>query len=190
MIPMTAEAQREERRSPERRRLDAVRRRAAAFDGAATTLVFDADGMAIEIVRAVRDGRGRTIGREAPAHLARLAPDAGSDEAEALAAMPDDIAFLLSLIDRAFARVRELTAAARPRGAAKDYAAEAAMKLSTRAFQAYLRADGPEAADAALKRRLGIASKRELNANADAAGRWRDLVRDFDAWMRGGGEEG
>ena len=65
-----------------------------------------------------------------------------------------------------------------------------ALKLSTRAFQAYLRSDGPEAADAALKRRLGIASKRELNANADAAGRWRDLVRDFDAWMRGGGEEG
>lgn len=194
MIPITAEAQAQAQRSPEMKRLDAVRRRLSALEGAAVTLVYDSEGAAIEIIRTVRVARGRAIGREAPAILARFAVDAASDEAEALAAMPDDMAFVLGLLDRAFKKVREMRAAGAPAATsgdaareakAKDYAAEAAMKCQNEAFQKFLGAADAGEADRLAKHRAGYASKRDLNTDVNAANRWRALVHEFDMWMRG-----
>lgn len=215
MIPITAEAQAQAQRSPEMKRLDAVRRRLSALEGAAVTLVYDSEGAAIEIIRPVRVARGRAVGREAPAILARFAVDAASDEAEALAAMPDDMAFVLGLLVRAFRKVREMRASLphgpgaadaagppagpgnspdarsrlRPSGDAgdrpKDFAAEAAMKCQNEAFQKFLGAADAGEADRLAKHRAGYASKRDLNTDVNAANRWRALVHEFDMWLRG-----
>ena len=41
-----------------------------------------------------------------------------------------------------------------------------------------------DSTDTLLKRRLGIKSKSELNTDAAAAARWRDLRAEFEAWKR------
>lgn len=196
MIPMTSDAQRDERRSPDARRLEAIAARAAAVDGVSLQLVFDDEGMGLEIVRPVMAG-GKPIGHGAPEPFARFAHDAGNDEATALAAAPEDLGFLLCLIRRAAEKVRglerqiadlraALDVARSPKQSTRsgaDYTTEAAMKLKDDAlFRVYLcgRDDGVEAADAKLKERLGITSKKDLNTDGRAASLWRSTVRDYE----------
>lgn len=43
--------------------------------------------------------------------------------------------------------------------------------------------DNPEQAAAALRHQLQIQSRRELDANQQAADRYRQLIRQFNEWM-------
>lgn len=75
----------------------------------------------------------------------------------------------------------------------KNFAAEAAMKLSDMRFRRFL-ADRhglaepltPERATQRLRSVLGITSRRELNDDHAAAARWKDLRREFDGWLKAG----
>ncbi len=74
---------------------------------------------------------------------------------------------------------------------AKDYSAECAMKCAEPAFKRFLieRHNLPNPATdtkAATRVRsiLAIQSRRELNTEPAAAARWREMVREFEAWRR------
>ena len=123
--------------------------------------------------------------------LATFVPEASSDWVQFLASAPADIAFLLSLIERAKQRIRALeTQASAPASGTRvdrtaDYAAEAAMKCEHKGFARFIiercglgdDADKDAIAEA-LRRLLKISSRSELNA----AGRWLQLRAEFEAW--------
>ncbi len=74
---------------------------------------------------------------------------------------------------------------------AKDYSAECAMKCAEPSFMRFLieRHDLPQPATektAATRVRsvLAIASRSELNIDPATAARWREMVREFEAWRR------
>lgn len=122
--------------------------------------------------------------------------------ADAVAALP----FLIGLIDRAADKVRDLQAGPPPapsgdssreklKGGAdndpKNFAAEAAIKCSEPAFKRFLMdchgLESPatdEAAAGKLRHILGITSRAELNDDALAAARWKELKAAFKAWRK------
>lgn len=124
--------------------------------------------------------------------VARFHPGALTEEIEFFTHAPAMVGFLLSLVDRAIASARR-NAKPQPQGRAKDFAAESAMKCEDAAFKVFLEEQHglqqPLTADCAaqkLRTLLGITSRKELNNNADAAKRWRDLRASFEAWRRAG----
>lgn len=72
----------------------------------------------------------------------------------------------------------------------KNYAANAALLLQEISFLAFLAGTyHPQgfreiSADEVLKQHLGIKSKSELNTNAQAAQKWRELRSEYEHWMR------
>lgn len=180
-----AEGPREGERAAEARRLAAIRARVDALDGA--TWQLGAEGEAMIVEAAGRDGsRVRLLAFD------RLATP---DEMAIVAGAPDDLRLMLGLVDRAIAALRK--PAERPAATARagrDYAAEAAMKCAEPAFAVYLeerhgleRPLTPERVAQRVRSLTAVASRREFNSDPAAAGRWRDLVRDFDNWRRTGG---
>lgn len=166
-------------------RLRSIRAHLAAIQPAQWSLAADGDGMLVE-------ARG-PAGEFWP--LSRFHAGASSDEMRFAADAPETVRFLLALIDRAIDRMRAPDPAQGEgrRSAAKDYAAEAAMKCAEPAFRAYLEArhglERPLTEDRVAQRLrslLGVTSRRELNDGADAAARWRDLRRDFETWRKAG----
>tara|TARA_R110002167_G_scaffold160818_1_gene356952 strand:- start:62 stop:640 length:579 start_codon:yes stop_codon:yes gene_type:complete len=136
--------------------------------------------------------------------MASFAQDIPHDQVHVLAAAQPDGAFLLELLDEAFATIRQIKAknsqqpgapatAAGPRSdPQKNYSAEAAMKCADPQFIAYLAdlgllGEDPEetAITEALRQALKIKSRSELNA----AGRWLAFRQDFEDWKRGGNQE-
>ncbi|WP_322990312.1 hypothetical protein [Hoeflea sp.] len=176
---------------------------------------FHSDGERIVVTRAVFDRNGKRLGDEAPATLCDFGVEAAWHEKEFLRDAREDLGFVLDWSVEASRIIRDLRArldrlapsddfsgrgaGAQPSGGgqarAKDLAAEASMKCAETAFQSYLRArfasdDDGDLADSAnaaavLRRALGIGSRRQLNTDPEAAGRWRDLRADYQAWGRG-----
>ncbi|MCM2292277.1 hypothetical protein NAC44_08045 [Allorhizobium sp. BGMRC 0089] len=136
------------------------------------------------------------------AHVATIHPDALDDERDLLCGALDHLRLFLRLFDRAAVTVRDLRGALASRDEAgpgegrkkPDHAAQAAILLAKPAFQQFLRAGGQPAvhdtdsADAALKARLGITSKKQINQEDRARAAWLSLHGEFEAWLRGGGD--
>ena len=74
---------------------------------------------------------------------------------------------------------------------AKNYAAECAMKCSEPVFKAFMEARyalarplTDDRVAARVRSVLAISSRTELNTSNEAAARWREMVKDFDAWRK------
>lgn len=83
------------------------------------------------------------------------------------------------------------SAPAGPPAAPKNYAAEAAIKVTSWRFMQFLEArhglEPPLTAERATQRLrsvLRILSRKELNDDEAAAERWRGLRAEFEAWLR------
>ncbi|MBC8718203.1 hypothetical protein [Ochrobactrum sp. Marseille-Q0166] len=125
--------------------------------------------------------------------VATFHPGATPAEIEFVVGAPRMTAFMLRLVDRAIAAMRE----GAPRQAAprrrRDFAAEAAMKCDDAVFRAFLEErhglERPLTSDRAAQRLrsiLNIKSRKELNESSDAANRWQDFRAAFEAWKRVG----
>lgn len=80
---------------------------------------------------------------------------------------------------------RETRAApAEPRkGCAFPLARRAAMRCGEAAFRKFLRAEDEGAAAEAVRLRCGVASRKDLDASAEAGARWRALDASYAAWL-------
>jgi hypothetical protein len=163
-------------------RLSAIRRRVAAIDSARWMLSADGDAT-------ILDARGRDGSVVAIARFERLA---SPEEMEIAAAAPEDLRFLLGLVDRAIEAARRGQARHDPptRGA-PDHTTEAAMLCADPAFKRWLMdchgLDSPatdERAAARLRSLLGVTSRKEINQTEDARARWTALRDEFRAWKR------
>ncbi|MCD4511520.1 hypothetical protein LQT97_09745 [Brucella pseudogrignonensis] len=130
--------------------------------------------------------------------IATFHPGATPDEIDMVVGGPRMAAFMLKLVDRAIAAVRQ----AAPRQNAsrqsrqhkpRNFAAEAAMKCDEADFKAFLEEqhglERPLTTDRAAQRLrsiLNIKSRNELNENSAAADRWRNLRAAFETWKRAG----
>ena len=104
---------------------------------------------------------------------------------------------LMMVIDEAFAKIRRLEAQPRPSQSSqqpkqKDLAVECAMLCGRQEFRRYLMQchDLADAADdervnTRVRHILNIRSRAELNADHQAASRWKRLRRDYYAWKDG-----
>lgn len=165
-------------------RLAAIRRRVAALDGARWMLSTDGDAT-------ILDAHGRDGSIVVIARFERLA---GPEEMELAAAAPEDLRFLLGLVDRAIEAARRGHERREPRageGRPPDHTAEAAMLCADPAFKRWLMdchgLDSPatdERAAARLRSLLGVTSRKEINQTDDARARWIALRDEFRAWKR------
>jgi hypothetical protein len=155
--------------------------------------------------RAIVDRRARMsvdwqLSPEGGEILARLIPgqpletvltfDVNADRADisAVAAMPDDMDFLITAVRELGAELRALRPApAKP----KDFAAECAMKCADAGFQRWLHevhgldnASDPVRAATRVRGMLDIDSRAKLNTDPAAADRWRRMVRDSEDWLK------
>lgn len=76
------------------------------------------------------------------------------------------------------------TAAERGKPCEFPLARSAAMRCAEGAFQKFLGVDTAEGAADALRRRCGVASRKDFDRDRDARERWRDLEGEFRAWLR------
>lgn len=176
-------------RQAEARRLAAIRGQFHALGQSEWQLGADGEGM---LVDTALDG-DRVL-------LCRFGAHATSDEMQFVADAKHNIAFLLSLVDRAVKALRRDKAegaVAEGAGAAPDadripnYAAEAAIKCAEPAFRVFLEErhglERPLTDDkvaARLRSLLGVTSRRNLNSDEQAAARWKDIRREFEAWRK------
>lgn len=171
-------------RAGEAARLAAIRRRVEALDGGGWMLA--ADGAATMLDARGRDGSLVTI--------ARFEGVASPDEMEMAAAAPDDLRFLLGLVDRAIVALGKRDASPPSRvsgmnGHTPDHTTEAAMLCADPAFKRFLieryGLDGPatdERAAQRLRGLLGVTSRKEINQSDAARERWVALRREFREW--------
>jgi len=135
------------------------------------------------------------------AHIATIQGDALHDERDLLCGALDHIRMFLQLFDRAAVAVRDLRdeLAAQnhsPATARKmpNHSAQASILLSHASFHRFLSetgggaVDDKDSADAALKSRLGITSKKQINEDDRVRSAWLSLFGEYEAWLRGGGE--
>lgn len=177
-------------RPPDAERLRKVRAAHAAIAPARWTRAHDETGALIEAEAA--SGERFVLARFEAASVA---------EVIFMADAPDHVGFLLGLLDKAFAAIRELKAGqafdeARDGQAArdpKDFAAECAIKCTERRFQQFLAerhglAPPLDTERAAQKVRsiLGVTSRAELNEDGKAAQAWKALRASFGAWLKAG----
>lgn len=164
----------------EAERLRRIRNKLAAIAPAEWSLAADDLGLFVEAC----DHHGEMVS------IVRAQPGASADEIEFMADAPRNIGFLLGIVDRAIAAMRDKRQAPPAR---KDYAAEAAMKCAEPAFKAFLEArhglERPLTDDRAaqkLRGLLGITSRKTLNENEAAAARWKQVRAEFQAWRTAG----
>jgi hypothetical protein len=157
-----------------------IRQRLDALGPAQWSLAADGDVTFIE-------GRGH---QGELCEIARFHRGATSDEIEFLVNAPSMVTLLLRLVDRAIAAARKSAPEPRRRDP-KDFAAEAAMKCEEPAFRVFLeqrhgleRPLTTERVAQKLRTVLCVSSRKELNDDAAAADRWRNLRADFDAWRK------
>jgi len=67
-------------------------------------------------------------------------------------------------------------------------ARRAAMHCAEGAFQKFLGVETAEGAADALRRRCGVASRKDFDGDAAARERWRAVEAEFSAWLRCAGE--
>ncbi|MGV1949283.1 hypothetical protein ACQZ44_00545 [Agrobacterium vitis] len=136
-------------------------------------------------------------------HIATIHPVALHDERDLICGALDHLRLFLRLFDRASVAVRdlrgELEAQHNSQPAARqhkpNHAAQASILLSHAAFHRFLSetsdgcvVDDKDTADAALKGRLGITSKKQINEDDRVRAAWLSLFGEYEAWLRGGGE--
>ncbi|GKX33733.1 MAG: hypothetical protein MnENMB40S_13510 [Rhizobiaceae bacterium MnEN-MB40S] len=156
-----------------------------------------ADALPCELAMAYSDGmlliEWTDPATKKPEILASFSPSAPSDLVEQLAAAPETIRFLLNLIDRATAKIRDLKGrhedhprTLRPDG---NYAANCAIVCDDPLFREFMELWHGLERDAEkdwlvgkLHQVLEIGSRCELNTDPAAAGRWLNLVDDFNRW--------
>lgn len=165
-------------------RLAAIRRRVAALDGGRWMLAADGEAT-------VLDARGRDGSAVVIARFERLAQP---EEMEIAASAPDDLRFLLGLVDRAIAAERARRGEARDdapaaAGRVPDHTTEAAMLCGDPAFKRFLMdrhgLESPasdERAAQKLRSLLGVTSRKEINRSDAARQRWIALRDDFKKW--------
>lgn len=171
--------------SPNQKRLNAIRRRVA--DAMPDWTLLAADGQVIHYAGDGPDGERVMIVADAVSYENR-------DFALNVVA---DFFFLLAMYDKLTDRFRAASvshAAPAPaaRGASKpaDYAAECAMRCAEPLFQSFLaECHGIDVSDAeriklGIRKALDVASRGDLNRDAEAARRWRHMVGDFESWGR------
>lgn len=167
--------------SAEALELRKIRNRHNSLGGAEWLLSSNGE---VTIVEARTDG--------VPTEVARFHRNATPDEIDFFANAPHMVSFLLGLVDRAIAAHKgNARAPAQAQGKAVNYAAEAAMKCDEAGFLVFLEEkhglERPLTAERAAQRLrslLGVMSRKELNNNSAAAGRWRSLRADYDVWRR------
>lgn len=173
------------RPSPDALRLAEIRARLAAIAPGDWRRAADAEGEFVE----ARTARGELL------PIARFHPGAEFDEMMFAVDAPETVRFLLSLVDRAAARVRALERMISPlegeigSSSRRDHAAEVAMIVTRPAFKAWLRdvhgLEPPltdERCTTKLRSLLSITSRRELNDDGQARARWKALRADFKLW--------
>lgn len=160
-----------------------IRDKLSALNGDDWRLCCDGDVSFVEAK--TRDGELNKI--------ATFHPGATPDEIEFIVGAPQMAAFMLRLVDRAIAAVRQGAPKQANQRKARDFTTEAAMKCEEAAFKAFLEQrhglERPLTTDRVAQRLrtiLGIRSRKELNENSAAAERWQDLRADFEAWKRAG----
>ncbi len=160
-----------------------IRDKLAALDGAEWRLCCDSDAKFVEAL--TPQGELNKI--------ATFHPGATFDEIEFIVGAPFMVTFMLDLVDRAIVALRQGAPRQSAQGRAQNFAAEAAMKCEDAAFKVFLEQchglERPLTADRAaekLRSILKIQSRKQLNDNAAAADRWRDLRRSFEAWRKVG----
>ncbi|MBF2716281.1 hypothetical protein [Agrobacterium vitis] len=135
-------------------------------------------------------------------HIATIHPAALHDERDLICGALDHLRLFLRLVDRAAIAVRDLRgelATHNSQPAARqhkpNHAAQASILLSHAAFHRFLSetsdgcvVDDKDTADAALKVRLGITSKKQINEDDRVRAAWLSLFGEYEAWLRGGGE--
>lgn len=160
-----------------------IREKLAALNGDDWQLCCEGDVSFVEAK--TRDGE---LNRIAAFH-----PGATPDEIDFIVGAPRMAAFMLKLVDRAIAAVRQGAPKQHAQRKRRDFAAEAAMKCDDPVFRAFLEErhslERPLTSDRAAQRLrliLNIKSRKELNENSDAAERWQDFRAAFEAWKRVG----
>lgn len=173
-------------------RLAAIRARLDAIAPARWSRVHDGEGCFVE-------ARG-PMGELWP--VLRFDPGASDDEIMIVADLPETLAFLLGLVDRAIAKLRPQAGPGgrdgpSPGRTPKDYAAECAMKCGDPAFRVFLeerhglaRPLTDERVAQKVRGLLGVGSRAELNDGGQAAERWKALRGEFDAWRQVGRRAG
>ncbi|WP_429925014.1 hypothetical protein ACQY1H_06515 [Agrobacterium vitis] len=156
------------------------------------TLEADRGGMRLVVYRLM----GEQV------HIATIHPAASHDERDLICGALDHLRLFLRLVDRAAIAVRDLRQELAvqnhsPALARKmpNHAAQASILLSHAAFHRFLSetgggrvVDDKDSADAALKDRLGITSKKQINEDDRVRAAWLSLFGEYEAWLRGGGE--
>ncbi|MGV1803470.1 hypothetical protein ACQZ6A_16515 [Agrobacterium vitis] len=136
-------------------------------------------------------------------HIATIHSTALHDERDLICGALDHLRLFLRLVDRAAVAVRdlrgELEAQHNSQPAVRqhkpNHSAQASILLSHAAFHRFLSetggggvVDDKDTADAALKVRLGITSKKQINEDDRVRAAWLSLFGEYEAWLRGGGE--
>jgi len=156
-----------------------------------------ADALPSELAMAYSDGllliEWPDPSTKKPEILASFSPSAPSDLVEQLAAAPETIRFLLNLIDRATAKIRDLQRRQedQPRTLRADgnYAANCAINCDDPLFREFMELWHGLEQDTDKGRLVGklhqvleIGSRRELNTDPAAAARWLDLLDAYNRW--------
>ena len=138
----------------------------------------------VRLTRIMRDGPD---GSDDVLHFAETAT---YDERELVMNAPKDIRFLIGLVDRSVAKVRDLLSRLPEQ---KDYTAQAAMLCADPAFKRFMAEkhdlQSPltdERVATRLRSVLRISSRADLNTSDPAAERWKGLVKSFENWKRHG----
>lgn len=158
-----------------------IRARVAALGAAEWSLAANGDTAFVE----AKGRHGELF------EIARFHRGASSEEIEFMVNAPAMVGLLLRLVDRAIAAARPSPQA--PSRHPKDFAAEAAMKCEEPAFKAYLeqhhgleRPLTSQRVVEKLRSVLRVSTRKELNDDAAAADRWRNLRADFETWRKAG----
>ncbi|XUP58676.1 hypothetical protein FS819_006075 [Allorhizobium sp. Av2] len=135
-------------------------------------------------------------------HIATIHPAALHDERDLICGALDHLRLFLRLVDRAAIAVRDLRGELATRNSQPaaqqhkpNHSAQASILLSHAAFHRFLSeanggsvVDDKDSADAALKDRLGITSKKQINEDDRVRAAWLSLFGEYEAWLRGGGD--
>ncbi|OLP56639.1 hypothetical protein BJF92_11145 [Rhizobium rhizosphaerae] len=125
--------------------------------------------------------------------IAHILSDCPYDDRQMMSKAPTYIAALLCLREESVRAYRALQAQLGPSDTSKpppDFTTECAMRCQDAPFQQFMLArHGAASAEkedcaAAVRTALQISSRKALNTDPDAAGRWISLRAEFDNWMR------
>lgn len=169
-------------------RLAMIRRRLGAISPGIWMRSHDVHGCFVQ----ARDPMGEL------SPVLRFDDRATDDEIALVTDLPENMAFLLGLVDRAIKAMRpagqcqQHTSAPRSRDP-KDYAAECAIKCAEPAFRVFLEQQHglelpltDERVAQKVRGLLNVRSRRELNDGERAGAAWQQLRAEYDVWRRAG----